>query len=295
MSKALETDSSAPALGLSLVLAATVSISFSNILTPMVYALGTSIETLLVLRLVCFLSLCAFWLRVQGVPFRLGRRQLLHCLGAGTAYMIGSGGLIASFFFMPVSLAILIFYMFPLITRLGESLIDRRPPSWVEIICFIAALAGLVLCLGVGLEALNTPGLLFAIVAACGISVSFLWSGRKLSNVQSTVSTFYMAGTGLILVLGATAVTGRWTPPPVDTVSLLIIAATALTFAGAFFGMFASVRLIGPSRAAMIMNLEPVLTIALAVFLLSEDFSLHQVAGASLVIVAIVVAQAVRR
>lgn len=295
MSETLETQSGATALGLSLVLAATISISFSNILTPMVYALGTSIGTLLVLRLVCFLSLCAVWLRLQGISFTLERHQMLHCLGAGTAYMVGSGTLIASFFFMPVSLAILIFYMFPLVTRLGESVIDRRAPSPVEITCFIAALAGLTLCLGLALDALNAPGLFLSIVAACGISLSFLWSGRKLRDVQPTVSTFYMAGTGLVLVSCATLLGGRWTPPPADTVSLLIVAATALTFAAAFFGMFASVRLIGPSRAAMIMNLEPVLTIALAVLLLSEAFSVHQAAGAALVIAAILVAQAARR
>ena len=78
-------------LGLTIVIAATVSISASNVLTPMVYALGVNTETLLLLRLACFLVLCSVWIRLLGISLRIGRRNTLHCIGSGFAYTIGSG------------------------------------------------------------------------------------------------------------------------------------------------------------------------------------------------------------
>jgi drug/metabolite transporter (DMT)-like permease len=70
-----------------------------------------------------------------------------------------------------------------------------------------------------------------------------------------------------------------------------LMAAAALTFAGAFLGMFVGVRLIGASGTAMIMNLEPVLTIVLAIVLLDENLTVHQFLGAALVVAAVFAAQ----
>ncbi|WP_419908149.1 DMT family transporter [Hoeflea sp.] len=274
-------------LGLAIVLAATASISVSNVLTPMVYALGTNTETLLFLRLACFLVLCGLWIGLQDISLRIGRPDVLHCIGSGIAYTIGSGSLIAGFFFMPVSLVILIFYTFPLMIRLSESLLDRRPPAPMEVAFLLMAFLGLAICLGIGFERLNPPGLFFSVLAALAVTVSFVWNGRKLKAVPSTVSTFYMAATGFVLILAFAPLAGGLAPPPAHGFAVFIVGATVLTFAGAFLGMYTGVRMIGPSRTGLIMNLEPVLTIALAVLLLDERMSANQLLGAALVIVAI--------
>ena len=55
--------------------------------------------------------------------------------------------------------------------------------------------------------------------------------------------------------------------------------------------MYTGVRMIGASRTGLIMNLEPVLTIALAVAILDEQMAPNQFVGAALVIAAIYGAQ----
>lgn len=182
-------------LGQIVVISAAASISFSNILTPMVYALGTNSLTLLGLRYAGFLLVCGLWLKSQGISISLNKRDLVHCAGAGTSYAFGSACLITSFAYIPVSLAILVFYLFPLITRLAESALDKRVPSLFEIACYILALSGLAICLGVGLDDLNIEGLLFAVLAALGLSTSYVWTGRRLKSVQPVVLTFTMAAT----------------------------------------------------------------------------------------------------
>ena len=280
-------------LGLLTVAAAAASISLSNVLAPVVYAAGSNPLTLLVFRFAGFVVICGLWLKARGIALRVGRRDLGHCIGAGLAYTIGSGSLVAAFAYVPVSLAVLIFYTFPLITRLAEAALDRRRPRLAELACLVAALAGLSLCLGLGLDRLNGPGLGFSVLAALGVAGSYLWSGRRLGALQPTVMTFHMAGTGLIAVMAVTAASQAWALPPPDLRSIGLMALAALTFAGAFLGMFAGVGMIGPSRTAMVMNLEPVLTVALAVALLDESLTFHQLAGAALVVAAVYLAQMV--
>ncbi len=291
MTHPLPASSSTSTLGLLVVIGAAASISVSNILTPMVYALGTNSLTLLGLRYAGFLLVCGLWLKTQGISISLQKSDLIHCAGAGTAYAFGSACLITSFAFIPVSLAILVFYLFPLITRLAESAIDRRVPSVFEIVCYILALSGLAVCLGVGLDDLNIEGLLFAVLAALGLSLSYVWTGRRLKSVQPVVLTFTMAATGLVLSIIATTVSGNWAMPPLDPLALLIVGATILTFAGAFLGMFVGVNLTGPSRTAMVMNLEPVMTVGLAIVILEEGLEGNQLLGAVLVIATIVATQ----
>ncbi len=274
-----------------MVVATASAISFSNILAPVVYGLGSNPETLLVCRFASFLAVCGVWLKIQNISVFVGRRERIQCVGAGLAFAIGSASLMAAFASIPVSLAVLILYMFPLITRLAEDALDRRWPTPRELTWLVVALAGLTICLGVGMDRLNGTGLALAFLAAVAIACSFVWTGRKLRSVQPTVMTAYMAATGLILALGLTVATDAWALPPLEPMATGLIAAAALCFAGAFLGMFLGVRLIGASRTAMMMNLEPVLTVALAVVLLDENLSVHQLLGATLVIAAIVAAQ----
>lgn len=284
-------DTSPKALGVLVVLATATTISFSNILAPFVYGLGSNPETLLVFRFACFFMVCGAWLKIRNVSVLVGRRDRIHCLGAGLAYTIGSGSLVAAFAYIPVSLAVLILYTFPLMTRLAESALDRRRPAVSELAWLVMALVGLAICLGVGLDRLNPAGLGFAVLAAMAISCSFVWTGRKLRSVRPTVMTAYMAATGLALALGLAVATNAWALPPPEPMAWGLMAAAALTFAGAFLGMFVGVRLIGASGTAMIMNLEPVLTIVLAIVLLDEDLTVHQFLGAALVVAAVFAAQ----
>lgn len=281
----------AATIGILTVLAATISISLSSIFAPFVYAHGSNPQTLTIFRFACFALVCGGWLALRGTPVVLSRRNLAHCIGAGIIYTIGSASLITAFAYIPVTLSVLILYLFPLLTRLGESLLDRRLPSLAEVACLVTALVGLAICLGIAFDQLNLPGLVFSAMAAFGVAGSFLWTGRMLPDVAPTVTTFYMAVTGLVAALIFATATGGWALPPATTAAIAAMAAAALSFAAGFLGMFVGVRLIGASRAAMVMNFEPVATIILAMLILGETLSATQLTGAALVIAAIVFAQ----
>lgn len=96
--------------GAALVLLAAFSINLTNVATPFVYVAGGNPQTYIVLRNLAFLVLCGLWLVVGGRFSWLDRYGQLVCFDAGVAYTCGAGGLLLSLLYLPVSLAILVFF-----------------------------------------------------------------------------------------------------------------------------------------------------------------------------------------
>ena len=282
---------SLPSGGVALVLLAALCISLSNVAAPIVYRAGGNTQTILVLRNLGFLLLCGLWLRARGRFLWLDRRRQIACFGAGVAYTVGAGALLWSFAYLPVSLAILIFFTFPLMTALLSCLLERRRPGIGQLLCLATALAGLALALELEQVAFDPRGVALAALGAAGIAVSYVWPGRALPATESAVMTFHMALTGLVLVGIFTVATGTFALPSGSVAGWVALAGGVVCFAGAFFAMFRGVHLIGAAPTAMVMNMEPVFTIALSVTLLSEALSGRTALGAAGVILAVAVSQ----
>lgn len=277
--------------GAALVVLAALSISLTNVSAPFVYDAGGNPQTIIVLRNLAFLLLCGLWLKA-GRRFRwLPRRGQLVCFGAGVAYTCGAAGLLASLVTLPVSLAILVFFTFPLMTALLESALARRVPGAGQLLCLLAALVGLAVALEVERFAFAPEGVIFAALGALGVAVSYVWTGRALPGVDSGVMTFHMAITGFFGASLYVAATGSLALPAGGGPGWLALLVAVVGFAVAFFAMFRGVHLIGPAPTAMVMNLEPVFTIALAVVLRGEGLGARQLTGAAVVLVAVAASQ----
>ncbi len=192
---------------------------------------------------------------------------------------------------LPVSLAILIFFTFPLMTAMLESTLDRRLPGLGQLVCLLAALAGLAIALEVERFALAPEGVIFAAIGAVGVAISYVWTGRALPGVDSAVMTFHMAITGLLGASLYVVATGSLALPVDGVLGWPALIVAVVGFAVAFFAMFRGVHLIGPASTAMVMNLEPVFTIALAVALLAETLTGRKLIGAAVVVAAVVASQ----
>ncbi len=280
-----------PSGGIALVLLAALSISMTNVSAPIVYQAGGNAQTILVLRNAGFLILCGLWLQSQGTLRWLDRRQMLVCVGAGTAYTLGAGGLLLSLKYLQVSLAILVFFTFPLITSLLESALARRVPALGQIVCLAAALGGLAIALEAERLSADPRGVALAAFAAVGVAVSYVWTGRALAGVDTSLMTFHMAITGLLLAGLIVVATDSFALPADSGAGWIALAVAILFFASAFFAMFKGVNLIGAAPTAMLMNMEPVFTLALSFVVLSEDLSGRKILGAAIVLGAVIVSQ----
>lgn len=288
-----------PALGALLALGSACAFGAITTLAAVTYTEGATPITVVVLRFtlgaVVFAALC------------LARRRPLLLPGAArtTGWLVAfcwfaaSFGYLGSVAFIPVSLAALVFFTFPILTTLGEAALERRRPRLGELALLLLAFSGLALAMGPSFATLSPVGLGLVALGAVGAAGMFL-SMRKVvvHHEPLTVLVMLNAGAGLMSLL-ALAVLGGWALPSLAGGTAWVGWTALLLATGAYFvAVFlqsGSVRHAGPSRAVLFFNLEPLVSIACAALLLGERLSLQQMAGGSLVLAALVLAGRRRR
>lgn len=281
--------------GIFIVILTALLVSLSSIFSSFAYDAGANPQTMVLFRFLLFVLIYLTLAVAKSRSTRLPQGKRFHAYLAGTCFTIGSGSLLASLFFLPVSLAIVIFYTYPIITLAGEKILAREAPKPFETGCFILAFTGLVLALNIDTRSLNPVGIGFGLMASLGMSACYLVSESKLKDVAPFLLTFHLALSGLVIMAVFIVLTRSYNHGNTDLTNLIFVFLASLSFATAFFCMFKGINLIGAVNTAMILNLEPVFTIALAFMFLGESLSATQLTGASLVLLAIVLVQRYQR
>lgn len=270
---------------------AALAISLSLLFSPFVFAAGMEPLALLVLRSVVFVAFLFVVTRLTGHQLALPKAKRWSAFGVGCAYILGAGGYLWSIFFLPVSLAVLIFYIYPILTLILASLLDRQVPRLRDLALLLVAFGGLALALGVSFEQLDLRGVALVVGGAFAIASSFVGMARSLGDQDSMAVTFHMAISGALLALVAALAAGALSLPSFDGTAWLALAGVLVFFCAGFFAIFRGIAMIGSVRAATIMNLEPVATIALAPLILAESLTAQQLVGAAIVIAAVIASQ----
>lgn len=270
---------------------AAVIIALSFVMARLTYDAGSNPLTVIALRYPVVVVLVWVVVRLRGGALALARRDLAAGYGVGLVYFLGTGCYLASIVYLPVSLAVLVFYTYPLMTVVFESALDRRLPRLLDVVAFLVAFGGLALALQVSFAGLDPRGIAFALAGGVGASAAFVWTGRSLPHVNTMVLSFHMSLCGTLVAAVAILASGALALPATGAAGWGALVATILCFGAAFLAMFTGVRMIGAVRTSMVMNLEPIATIGLAVLLLGESLTAQQLAGAALVLGAVAVAQ----
>ncbi len=295
MSETSPLRASASLWGASAAVLAALAMATNNIAVNFVYRYGGNAQTIALLRYVFVMAvlLAIVPLLRQQQPFT--RRDRLHALGCGAASAIGSIGLLGSFALIPVSLAIIIAYTNPILTALFQSLLGRRLPGGLQLFCLIVALAGVALTIGIEASGADWRGIGLAVLASVGFSASFVWNGHTLRAADSSLITIWMSVSGLATVALYVLATDSFVPPPPVAAGWLALLTSSACFLLAFFCMFRGVKLIGPAPTAMIMNVEPVLTVLLAASLLGEQLTPVRILGGVIVLGAVIASEWIER
>jgi drug/metabolite transporter (DMT)-like permease len=258
-------------------------------LSRLAYDYGTNALTILSLRYLAIVLLLGMWLRFTGSPFRLAPRLILASAAVGVCFVAVSGGTLASVGFIPVNLTVVVFYTYPVMTLLIESVMERRRPTLAESLAVALALLGVALAMRVSFEHLNAPGIGFALLAATGVAGSFLIANRVLPKVGTSHLTLYACGAAFV---GGASMTLAFDAVafPTTAFGIGLVAVIIAVFATAVITMFVAVRRIGPVRAATFLCLEPVTAIFVAVLTLGEHLKAGQWLGVVLVGMALLIA-----
>ena len=270
------------------------SYGFSFTLSKLVYDHGTNSLTLVSIRFLALVIVHWYWLRLKGQS--LSVRPGVFWLVVGTGFFLfgASGGNLSAIMYVPVSLAILVFYTYPIFTLVFVGLIDRRPPRITQVGAAVVAIVGIGLALEVSFADLHLVGIGLALLGAACAALNLITAQRAMRNVSTPLMTFY-AGIAAFCVSGSVTVGSGALALPEAPAGWALFAIVLGLYCVAIVSMFTAVKWIGPVKTSLVMCVEPIVAIAFAVVLLGERLTMQQLIGAVLVIGAIAAVQRQRQ
>lgn len=213
--------------------------------------------------------------------------------GQAIATLFVSVAYLGSVQFIPVGLAVIIFYLFPVLIMVLAPLVEGRNPGFLRILITIVAFIGLAIAVGPSFESLDMRGILLAALGSAGATLQF-FSGRAISKYMTPAAFGGMVHMVILppvlaIALYAGSGTLRFLPGgPATGMGLLFMSAVALVYIIAYMAQMLSLRYAPASTVAPYYNLEPVVATAAAAAFLSERLQANQYAGGGLVLAALV-------
>jgi drug/metabolite transporter (DMT)-like permease len=204
-------------------------------------------------------------------------------VGVGVAWFCATVGYISSVAFIPVGLAAVLFYTYPLMVAALAGVVDR---AWLPVpvwLAFVVAFAGLLLALGPSSASLDWRGVALVLFGAASVACTFVFGARAARGLDAWRVTLYSNLIGALLVSVPVAAGAGLAWPALPSGQLAIVLATLL-FVAAVSAQFLALVRVDAAPASMVFNLEPFVSIALGILLLGERLAAIQIAGAVLVI-----------
>jgi drug/metabolite transporter (DMT)-like permease len=257
------------------------------------YDEGVTVGDLLLVRFALAAAALLAVVGATGTLRGLPRRSVLAALGMGAiGYATQSGLFFLALERMDASLLALVLYTYPALVFAAALLIGRERADGRRVAALLVALAGVALVLlGAASGSVDALGAVMALGAAAAYTVYILVGDRVVGDVPP-VPLAALVCTGATLTFAvAAAVRGG---PEMDfgaagwgwlgAIALVSTVTAILTF-------FAGLKRVGPSAAAILSTLEPVVTVGLAAAAFGEALGAVQLLGGALVLGAVVVMQ----
>lgn len=274
-------------VGIAVALAAAAGFSLANTSANVAYQGGSNPLTVAATRFLVPTAALVAWLRVSGISPVLPKRDAYAATSLGLVTALYTWALLRSFSSIPFALAILIFYLFPLIAAVIVAWFGWEKFSWKTGAAIVLALAGLALALDVHGGNLNIDGVVLAFFAAVGLAVVVVVSSRVFGKGDARPLTLYMAATASALLLIICASSGDFALP--QTISGWVGFVAAAGFYGfAMIAFFIAISMIGPVRTSLFSYADAVLSAGLGVVVLGQALTLFQIAGIAIVVLALI-------
>lgn len=264
-------------------LCAAASFSVADILLKVIYASGMDVLTLVSLRGVLVVAFFWCWLRAAPPARWHDGRQRLVAIGLGILFAGTMFGLLKAIHLLPVSIAILAYFIYPLLTGIAGAATGVDRVGWRALTVAGIAFLGLALMLGQDIGGLSWEGLAYAFGGAVLRVSSLLGTRAWLSGTDARVTTWYSMVPSTILFLIAAAASGEWHMPAHAWGWAAFFVAAIATTASTLL-IYMSANTVGPFRTALAMNLEPMLTLIFSMILLGDILTPVQLLGAGIMI-----------
>lgn len=277
-------------LGLIFVLLAGFGFGFLGIFGRYAFQSGLSVGELLTFRF----GFASFLLWTGLLVFkreyvRLPLRQILISAALGVlGYAVFSTFYFKSIEGISVPLAALLLFTFPIFVNLGAHFFLKERMSKNQVMSLLLASVGLGILLWGPLVVNSPAAVIYGLIAAITYAIYVLVSGKVQKDVAPLSSSLYViSATALALFLIHQPSMARVSD--LNSKQIFIISGIAVVSTIAPLTLFlAGLQKLSSSKASIVVMIEPVVATVAAFFFLGEQLSLLQMAGALLVIVALI-------
>jgi drug/metabolite transporter (DMT)-like permease len=284
-------------MGPALCILSAASFGAMGIFGKLAYDEGVGVWELLLVRFGLAALVLGGVAALRGAMESLGRRAVIGGLLMGcVGYATQAGLYFAALDRMDASLLSLLVYTFPAMVTLAAILIGRERATGRRFAALGVASAGTALVLaGAGTGALDPLGTALGLGAAVAYTIYILTGDRVVANVPPlALSALVCAGATLTFLVICLA-RGE---PGLDwggEAWIWLVGIALVSTVGAIIMFFAGLARVGPSAAAILSTVEPVVTVALAAAAFGEVLTAMQLLGGALVLATVFVLNAPAR
>jgi len=259
--------------------------SLAAAMVPYFYKAGGSVFLLLCVRYISTLAL-------SSVLDKKPRKQKAKKINTRLVLIsILQALFIASYMYsiklIPLSLAVVVIYTFPIITFFANSLIKSRSVDVLSVIALLVSLFGIWIMVQGNSTGWNLWGVFWGLVASVAqVCVNILSRHESVEPGWGLVKYITILPSIVFLLIYFIN-----TAEPIASVTpdmLMWSMLSAMGMSGGFYFFFSSIAKIGPVRTANVMYMEPVFTIILGVVLLGNVLGYSQWLGILIILLATV-------
>ena len=258
--------------------------------TKIAYNFGASASLAILFRYVVATIFILPFIPFQKNLLKTYQKNIISFLLISFGSILLTSGLLISFNYINVSLAVLIFCLYPIYVLIYSVLVDKEEINIIVKFLFFSTFIGIFLVLGPSLRIDNLIGIIFAVIASIG-ATSMIVINQKMSrkgiqpipinifiNIINTIFFFLIIKIFFSINISY------------DFNIYLFIFIPSACYCLAFLSQLYAIPRIGQSNTALFLYLEPVVGILGAVYFLDEILTFSQLVGAVVVILSLLLA-----
>ena len=271
--------------GILLIAISAASFGTLAIFGRFLYADGLDTFTMLFLRFGFAALLMTIILLVRKEKFPRGK-ILLQLIGMGALGYVGqSFSYLSAIKYASAGLVALLLYLYPMFVFVLSVIVLREKMTGLKVAALVIALIGTALT--VDPKGGQLLGILFSLSAALIYSVYIIVGTdvmKHVSAVQSSVVIFASAGAVYGILMAVNGIHLPATSTGWINIAGIVLIATVIPVVTFLAGL----ERIGPTNAAMLSTLEPVVTVLLAAWIFNERLQAMVMLGGGLILVAVI-------
>ena len=230
-----------------------------------------------------------FILLFSGKAIILERRPAVTAAILGLISVVYTFALLKAIELLPVTIAILIFYLFPILTAFILAMFGAGRLTAKMIISAFIVFFGLGMALAAKFGELNLIGMLAGLVSAIGFAIVCSVSHRLMHGQDSRQATLYMSTSATVIMLVIIPFVGN-IQLPITTAGWAGFMFSHVLYAGAIIGFYISLSMVGAAATTFFVNLEPIVVVGAGYVFLNQTISSWQMVGIAIVVGALIYA-----